>query len=523
MSDRLGSAKVVPLDRARQARSTGRRDRERPPVDPARVGRRKAIALTEPLHDLQDRRAALGFEAYDLLGLALLAVEIVATRMRVDRGIDRDSLETILADEAARHAPEAPGSEHTAVSRRIVDELTERGTTTYRDADDIERRWDFVLLSEHSSGDEIYLRASNQAINLLIGALSTDIESAAIAAEAATRALIDSGNYSGARERAMEARLRSIQFANEVRALIADTKSDLRRAGWDVAKSDRLATMLAFLKERLTVETGILHGMTGTLADAQQPEIRDAAVELIATIGDCLERHRELHAYIVEAETAFRVEQDRQVFTRAASLRAVDLAPELVEPALRLPVRDVQAVLAAFTRGVLGPTAPARPSLGGLLETLLRPIAERDELGERRSELEFIEEPVSPWTFEPATYEAAERVLSGLGVARRLSELMREARRAGGEEVVDLVRLQAVLAFGGGEVSRLSIGETILASVDDGALLDVPGYGGSDLLVGELVPDRTHRTAVGEALEMPPAQLTWLARRRTDERAEAAR
>jgi hypothetical protein len=517
---------VVSLDRERATRHPVVTEASsRPPVDPARSGRRKAIALTEPLHGLQGKRASLGFEVYDLLGLALVAVEIVATRMRVDRGIDRDSLETVLAGEAARHAPDEPGSEHLAVARRIVDELTERGSTIYRDADDVERRYDYVLLSEHSSGDEIYLRASNQAINLLIGALSTDIESAAIAAEAATRALIDSGNYSGAQESAIEARLRSIQFANEVRLLIADTRSDLRRAGWNAAQDTRLDEMLAFLAERLAVENGILHGMTATFADAERSDIRDAASGLIATITDCIDRHRELHAFIVEATESFRVEQDRQMFTRAASLRSLDLGPELVEPTLSLEIRGARRVLDAFTRSILGPSVPARPSVASLLDTLLRPIAERAEVGEARAALEFVDDATPDWAFAAGTVELVDELLSDLPVARRLSDLLREARARGGEDAADLIRLEALAAFGGRDLSRLAGGEAALASVDDGEILHLEGFAGADLLVGLLEPDLLSRAPVRlpSAASGPAVQLRLLPRREPTEKAEAAR
>ena len=528
MTDRRSSAprtpaKVVPLEAARAAR----RLPDRPPVDPARTGRRKAIALTEPLHSLQDRRAMLGFEAYDLTGLALVAVEVVATRMRVDRGIDRESLETILAGEAARQAPDARLSEHSAVARRVVDDLTERRSTDYRDADDVERRYDYILLSEHAApGDEIYLRASNQAINLLIGALSTDIESAAIAAEAATRALIDSGNYSGAHESALEARMRSVQYANEVRGLIADTRSDLRNAGWSPEQNDRLDAMLLFLAARLSVENGILHGMSATYADADREDIRAAASELMETISDCIERHRELHAYIVEATESFRVEQDRQMFTRAASLRAVDLAPELVEPALALPVGDVRGVLDTFTRAVLGPRVPAQPSLASLLDTLLRPITERAETGDLRDAPEFIDDPVSEWSFDPAVVEAVDGLLDSLAVPRRLSDLLREARREGGEDAAELLALEVLFAFGGRDLERLAAGEPVLASIDDGRPLTDPGFAGSDLLVGLLAPDIAARPAPGPRAGASghTVQLRLLSRREQEtEPEEAAR
>ena len=45
--------------------------------------------------------------------------------------------------------------------------------------DEVRRRFDFALLTEHENSEgRIYLRATNEAINVLVGGLNTDIESA---------------------------------------------------------------------------------------------------------------------------------------------------------------------------------------------------------------------------------------------------------------------------------------------------------------------------------------------------------
>jgi len=85
--------------------------------------------------------------------------------------------------------------QHARVAQWVLDNLVNVGSTdrgfralygTFGVPGAYERRvFDFKLLIELVSAEgEIYLRASDEAINVLVGALDTDVESAQIAAEA---------------------------------------------------------------------------------------------------------------------------------------------------------------------------------------------------------------------------------------------------------------------------------------------------------------------------------------------------
>ena len=145
--------------------------------------------------------------------------------------------------------------------------------------------------------------------------------------------------------------------------------------------------------------------------------------------------------------------------------------------------------------------------------TLLRPVAEREELGDPREVPDLIEDDPSPWAFSTGAYEVAEGLFSRLAVARRLSDLLRESIREGGEESADLVRLQALLAFGV-EIDRVIAGQRVVVAVDDGQRLQMPGFSGADLLIAQVTPELVASAPrQSPARDSHPAQLRLLPRR----------
>jgi len=127
--------------------------------------------------------AEIGFEAIDQVAIA----------MDFDHGASHDQVVARLVPLVQAQAPGRPQIEYERVARWVLDGLINVGSvdrgfravygvigeTGYR-----RRSFDFKLLIELVSPDgEIYLRASDEAINVLVGALDTDVESSQIAAE----------------------------------------------------------------------------------------------------------------------------------------------------------------------------------------------------------------------------------------------------------------------------------------------------------------------------------------------------
>jgi hypothetical protein len=191
------------------------------PTDDAAVIRRvKAVAATRPLHDLERNKSSYEgdfWDRYDLLSLAVAAIDQVALAMGVSAGILYDDAVSCLAVQASRQQPGDTDGIWGVVACRVLDGLISDSPheTVYAalDGDITERRvHPFRLLYEQWAADDtVHLRASETAINVLVDALDLDVMSAQIAAEVQMRVLIERNALAGAVAVARRARYQSIQ------------------------------------------------------------------------------------------------------------------------------------------------------------------------------------------------------------------------------------------------------------------------------------------------------------------------
>jgi hypothetical protein len=467
-----------------------------PALDPGRERRVKALTCTEPLHALQANRSRRNWDRVDFYDLGLAAVDAVVDRMGFASGISRPELEAILEQEAHRFWLEADAAEIHNVVVELIETLVRPNASEYLSAvDAVRRRFDFALLSEHEDPEGgIYLRASNEAINVLIGGLNTDIESAQVAAEATLDHLIRRHRLDDAARPAREARIRSIQYASHVRQLIEDTRRDVRRAGWREEAPKLLMEIRQHLDDRMTVENQLLTAMQEARDTAGREDLRRQAAALVETVDDCYSRHVELHAITLAAIKAFVEEQDRQVFGRAATFGAIDLTEEALRPVLAARVGNAADLLTRFAERLLGTPpgpqsktlCPLQPRLGVFLQSLLRPPQPRDQLGEAIDLPEWEEPPADPFAFSFEAWAATDGILDELDPPRRLSDLLAGTEAAHGFEAADLLRLQAVFATAPELETGRPESAPVLAAGNDGKTFASASFHGADLLVGTL-------------------------------------
>jgi hypothetical protein len=202
----------------------------------------KALACTAPLHDLDGRKNSVqtaDYSIYQMAELALTAIDLVTIAMDFDRGARPDQVLADLARAAAAQAPDRPETEHARVASWVLDNLLNVGSADrgFRAIYGIagpagydRRSFDFKLLEETFDADgELYLRASNEAVNVLVGALDIDIESAQIAADLRLDILIKRGRLSDAQAAAQAARYQTIRYAEMLRQRLEATTRRAQR------------------------------------------------------------------------------------------------------------------------------------------------------------------------------------------------------------------------------------------------------------------------------------------------------
>ncbi|MEN3583803.1 hypothetical protein AAH978_06565 [Streptomyces sp. ZYX-F-203] len=494
----------APPHGAPQPPPAGARPAPGPAADEGLARRLRALACTAPLHDLDVRKVNLAGEyaVYGMAEVALAAIDLVTLHMDFDTGADHDRVVARLVPRVAAQAPHRPGVEHERVARWVLENLINVGSvdrgfravygTFGPDGDYTRRDYDFKLVEEvPGPGGTVYLRTTDEAVNVLVGALDTDVTSAQIAAEVKLEVLINRGRLADAQLAAEQARYRTVQYSETLRRTLDATRRDVRAVDWLAAVPDMIAEALDHVADRYRHENAILTNIRKARDESEDPEHKRRAAELVDIVKDCIRRHTHLQSRLLEAGPLFRAEQDRQSFAATSTTAGIDLHGHLLTPILPLPVERARRVTDAFFARGTGARPPASVRVADLVDLLLAPPLEREHLGAEMPEADLVATPDDSRFDERQLALARELLHLPPDAPRRLSGLLAEARGQDAE-LPYLVVLLAVHAASPpiGTAHRQGDGELLFA-VDDGTELDDPEFGGADLLVGTAILTET--------------------------------
>jgi hypothetical protein len=356
--------------------------------------RARAVAYTRPLHDLEANKTRLGGEAWARLNLVELgfhAIDVVALRMDFDSGARHDDVVAALAALARHQDPDVPDARR--VGERVLEGLiTGRG---HGDAEAhqasygswgpegyVARRFDYALLTEHVDEDgEFFLRATDPAISVLMGALELDVESAQRASELRLNELVRRGLLSAAVHEAQRAKYRTIQYTNQLARQLNQAQLHTYEPG-ALGAVDRLVDRaLAHVVDRYQAERAIIANVARARDDAEGPVVRRRANQLVAELEQCEIRHQVLQRRLLRARSEFRRAHAEQLAAGPTPARRVDLERQLLRPVLRAPLVRADRIASVLFRLATGPQAPPLVDLDQLTGALCALPAESDDLG----------------------------------------------------------------------------------------------------------------------------------------------
>lgn len=429
-----------------------------PAADEGLARRLRALACTAPLHDLDVRKANLAGEygIYAMAEVALAVIDLVTLNMDFDTGADHEEIVAKVLPRVAAQAPRRPTGEHERVARWVLENLINVGSvdrgfravygTFTTEGEYVRRDYDFKLIEEvPGAGGSVYLRATDEAVNVLVGALDTDVTSAQIAAEVKLEVLIKRGRLADAQLAAEQARYRTVQYAETLRRTLDATRRNVRAVDWLQTVPDMITEALDHVADRYRHENAILTNIRKARDETEEPEHKRRAAELVDIVKDCIRRHTQLQSRLLEAGPLFRAEQDRQAFATPVARSGLDLYGQLVAPLLPLPAEQAIRVTDAFFAKGTGLRTPTAARIGDLVEMLLTPPMEREHLGAEMPEPDLVATPDDS-RFSEAQLDAAMALLDlPADAPRRLSGLLAEARRSD-PELPYLVALLAVHA-----------------------------------------------------------------------------
>lgn len=458
----------------------------------------KALAVADPVLDLERRKSLLAsreWTGYQMEELALTAIDTVTLKMDFDDGARHEDIVAAMARVAAFQMPQRDRDEHTAVARWVLDSLLNVGTVD-RDFSHLygivshstyaSHTFSFKLLREVPGPDgKPRLRASNEAIAVLVGAVDLDIASEQVAADAKLEALVRRGRLTDAHRAAEMALRRTVQYTEHIRTRLEGMRRDIRSVDW-VRDVQRMQTdALEHIEDRINAENIIKDNLVQMMENSTEDTTPAQAAELITILEECLRRHASLQAHLQEIGERFRAEQERQSFVPPPSRDHVDLGHQLLEPTLHLAVRQAYPLLDTFATAATPPHRPAIIYLPDLITGLMTPPAEPDGDNGVIIEPEF-GDAEDTCVFSDEQYTAVASLLEHADAdGVRLSELLHAARRhsvSSGQNNLDHLLALHVLGLFGAPRHDPERG-TVLAALADDRELDDCRFAGHDLLV----------------------------------------
>ncbi|WP_327157774.1 hypothetical protein [Streptomyces tubercidicus] len=488
--------------------------------DESLVRRIKALACTAPLQALDMVKSKLDWDAagYHMAEMGLHVIDLVTIAMDFDSGADPDKVIHQAARFAAVQQPGRGEDEYRRVAEWVLHKLINVGTVDRgfswkfgRFDEESERygrfNFDFKLIVERVDRGRIRLRTTDEAINVLVGALDTDVESAQVAAEHKLRHLIEHGRLDDAKVAAEQARHRTVQYGESLRRQLEATERDVRTVDWEHQMPGLLNAALDHIERRYEMENAILAHITEQRDTTTHPRHKQRAADLVLIVRDCISRHMQLQQRLQTAGDLFRSEQDRQQFSEAPRRASVDIFGQLLSPVLALTIDDALPALTGYFRCANVPDVPDAVSMPSMVSRLFAsgpaPAVRGAEVPE--PELEISDDLGA---FTDAQFHKVEELLDLRGEPEPLSSLLHRARTTG-PEVARLVLHRAGQAFSppAGDAVR-GAAERLLIAVPTGGKLEDSEFGGDELLLAAVPLDLSGNqgAAVAEASMNIPEQ-----------------
>ncbi|MEU6034716.1 hypothetical protein ABZ801_04855 [Actinomadura sp. NPDC047616] len=480
--------------------------------DPSFSARVAAFLRFSPVVEMAEgaRRRDWPADTYDIVTLALTAIDMVVARQGLELEATREDVLGALRELAARAAPGRSSEEHGQVAAFVVDSLLNRGarqsdfryaTSDYAGVEGHRRRAvTFSLLVEHDDPrrDENVLRATPDAVNALIGGLDFDVEDEQVATELVLERQLARNAFESARKSAERARLLSVRLADDLDRVIKQTRRDLRsvETEWDSLIPDRLESARDHIRERLNAERRLLRKV-GEALESAEPKILAAAVRIDRLLRECRRRHEDLHRRVITTRGVFLDEQERQSFRPPAVITLPDPQRQVLEPLLELRRTDALTLTQRFLVDMWGPRVPRLPRLYRLINDLwdrpgrdggARPDTEETEFAEPR-----------PPLIGPLVVEAAARAVESVGLPARLSTLIDACLRdtvppspALRRRAAQVLALAVLWAYSPEDLDMEEVMTDDLmwrvlgprtAVGADGTRLSLPGWDGDDVIV----------------------------------------
>lgn len=429
--------------------------------------RLRVLLHTLPLDGLRrsDAMRDAEFRHYDSMTLALRVLDVIIDHLGLESEADREVitrfLRPVLTAMDIATGIEPSLERHERMLDKLLGGLRNDGNARrpFREeyvsmnanGEAQRHALEFRLLFDtfHPSGRTV-LRPSAEACNLYLRLLDLDVEDAQAAAEAVVESQLARGRFDEAVHSARQARIQSVRFRDKVLQILRETRRDVERVDWKVEVPRILNDSLAHLERRVVIERSILGAADERLEIMSDDEAgaRKAVAQVAELTRDCLLRHTELHEQLIGARNIFLDVQARQAFAPRPSRPLPDLANDVLEPLLRMPILHADRLLERAFPLFVGPCLPMLASYEGLVKWMLQPRRPHSQQEVEVEPVDAVDLDAELRRYPPEIRVAAMEILNATVGEVKLSDILSRARESGASiEVLEVIALQSLQGF----------------------------------------------------------------------------
>lgn len=408
--------------------------------------RLKVLYHASPLFDL-GRNASRNDDLsdYDVVVIAFKFLDVLAEETGLGDGISADqAIESVIPLLAImdRNAQRTPNPERQRkVARRVLDYLLNRSDGSRKfeidymssirpDGSAEQAVLKFRLVEEvNRTWNEVVLRLSPEAVNLIFRMLAVDLESSMAATEAILEHLIRRGRFDDALNSAQQALKQAGVYRLKINAFRRNVRSDIMLE----LGSNSLNEAMEFVRERQEKEK-ILYAQIcarredlrkGDASQGEEDVRYNRLSEILTLITQCQGIYASLVYDIMDAQREFTQEHGKQCLRpKPVRGRYPNLMIEQAPPIFLAPLAKVEPGLLAFYQRLAGHRPPERFSFNHLMNPLKRPLPSEDSL-EESEETAIQPEPYTA-QIRPEDWVWVQAFIADVKQRTRLSDLLKE-------------------------------------------------------------------------------------------------
>ncbi|HEU5381660.1 MAG TPA: hypothetical protein VFV38_40085 [Ktedonobacteraceae bacterium] len=416
--------------------------------DPLLTKQLRALLHTDCLLHLQhsDKYRLPEYQHYASLTLAIKVFDLIISHTGLGQDLEYDQIVTQLLplleamDREHNRMPER--DRQRKMAERILGALLNEDDgrqpfrltyTSFEEGNAVKRALGVRLLEERYQVDgRVVLRLSNESANLMLNALTVDLEDAQAAAEAIIQSQLARGRIDEARISSQWALQQSVRLRDLLERRLADTRRDFLSVNWKEEMHRMVQEALVHVSTRCSVENSIV-----ATAREQREQLVPGSEKgyqlskIIELIEACRQQHLALQRRLLEAPRVFFEEQERQIFTFRPPPSIPHPQNDLLFPLLQVSRIQVSGGLNSLISACVPATPPPVFSLARYLSYLLQPRRETAAEAVPIEFLEIVDAESEQTYFTGEILQQGEKMLAELERPTRLSEVIQRAQEAG--------------------------------------------------------------------------------------------